>query len=46
MDPDHWQKCLTEELLDAVQAGRVDEARQALMTDLLSELPSTGAPSK
>ena len=45
VDPDHWQKCLTEELLDAVQAGRVDEARQALMTDLLSELPSTGAPS-
>lgn len=45
VDPDRWQKCLTEELLDAVQAGRVDEARQALMTDLLSELPSTGAPS-
>ena len=45
VDPDHWQKCLTEELLDAVQAGRADEARQALMTDLLSELPSTGAPS-
>ena len=44
VDPDHWQKCLTEELLDAVQAGRVDDARQTLMTDLLSELPSTGAP--
>ncbi|MCH8063582.1 MAG: bifunctional precorrin-2 dehydrogenase/sirohydrochlorin ferrochelatase [Chloroflexi bacterium] len=36
VDPDHWQKCLTEELLNAVQAGRADDARQTLMTNLLS----------
>ena len=44
VDPDHWQNCLTEELLDAVQAGRVEEARQTLMTNLLSEPRSSRAP--
>ena len=45
VDPDHWQKCLTEELLDAVQAGRIEEARQTLMTNLLSEAPSSRTPA-
>ncbi len=45
VDPDHWQKCLTEQLLDAVQAGRVEDARQTLMTNLLSEPPSSCAPA-
>ena len=33
---DHWQACITEELLDMVQAGRNEEARQTLMYDLLN----------
>ena len=44
VDPDHWQNCLTEQLLDAVQAGRIEEARQTLMTNLLSE-PSSSVPA-
>ena len=35
--PDHWQSCITKETLDLVQAGRVDDARQALMSDLLKD---------
>ena len=35
--PDHWQACITEEMLDLVHAGRTDEARQALMSDLLKD---------
>ena len=35
--PDHWQACITEEMLDLVQAGRTDDARQALMSDLLKD---------
>ncbi|MDA1188238.1 MAG: bifunctional precorrin-2 dehydrogenase/sirohydrochlorin ferrochelatase [Chloroflexi bacterium] len=27
---EHWQACLTDELVDMVQAGRTDEARRAL----------------
>ncbi|MCH8205652.1 MAG: bifunctional precorrin-2 dehydrogenase/sirohydrochlorin ferrochelatase [Chloroflexi bacterium] len=34
--PDHWQTCITEELLDMVQAGRSDEAKRTLMSDLLN----------
>ena len=34
--PDHWQTCITEELLDMVQAGRNEEAKQTLMSSLLS----------
>lgn len=34
--PDHWQTCITEELLDMAQAGRDDEARRTLMSDLLN----------
>ncbi len=32
---DHFQACITDELLDLVQAGREIEARNKLMTDLL-----------
>ena len=33
--PDHWQTCITEELLDMVQAGRSDRAFHILMESLL-----------
>ena len=32
---DHFQACITDELVDLVQAGRETEARDKLMTDLL-----------
>ena len=32
---DHWQACLTDELIDLVQAGDVERARQVLMDSLL-----------
>ena len=35
VDPDHWQRCITSQLLDAVQAGRTEEAQETLMADLL-----------
>lgn len=35
LNPDHWQACLTDDLVDLVQAGSVDEARDALMSSLL-----------
>ena len=34
---DHWQACITEELLNLVQMGRVDDAKQALISDLLAD---------
>ncbi|MDP7340670.1 MAG: hypothetical protein QF786_15270, partial [Vicinamibacterales bacterium] len=34
--PDHWQTLITEELLDMVQAGKTEEARQKLMDGLMS----------
>ena len=33
--PDHWQACLTDELVDVVQAGRTEQAMETLMADLL-----------
>jgi siroheme synthase-like protein len=35
--PDHWQACITEKMLNLVQAGHTDDARQALMSDLLKD---------
>ena len=35
VDPGHWQACITEELLDMVQAGKTEEARKALLANLL-----------
>ena len=35
VDPDQWQACIDERLLDIVQAGRAEEAREVLMTSLL-----------
>lgn len=32
---DHWQACLTDDLIELVQAGRSDEAKEALMSRLL-----------
>ena len=32
---DHWQACLTDELIDLVQAGQIEQAKQVLMDSLL-----------
>ena len=34
--PDHWQACITEELLDTVQAGESDRAYRTLLAGLLT----------
>ncbi len=34
--PDHWQMCITEELLDTVQDGQTDKAYRTLIEDLLT----------
>ena len=31
----HWQACLTDELIDLVQAGHIEQAKQVLMDSLL-----------
>ena len=36
VSPDHWQTCITEELLDMAQSDRKDEARERLLSGLLS----------
>ena len=35
LNPDHWQACLTDDLVDLVQAGRTEEAKDALMSALM-----------
>ena len=35
VDPDHWQKCLSDDLLSIVQQGKQEEAMEKLMNDLL-----------
>ena len=35
LTPDHWQACLTDELIDFVQADEIDRAKQVLMDNLL-----------
>ena len=35
VDPDHWQVCIDENLLNMVQDGRTEEARQTLISKLL-----------
>lgn len=37
VDPDRWQRCITEELLQLVQAGKEDEALDLLLSGLLDE---------
>ena len=37
VSPDHWQECITEELLDMVQSGPIQEAYDKLMSGLLSK---------
>ncbi len=34
VEPDHWQECITEELLDMVQQGRDEEALTSLLAHL------------
>ncbi len=36
LNTDHWQACLTDDLLELVQAGRSDEAERVLMADLMT----------
>ena len=43
VDPDHWQECIDEDLLRMVQAGRMDEAKETLMSNLLGR--SLAAPA-
>ena len=42
--PDHWQTCITESLLDMVQAGDTEGAKETLMAQLLdgATVASTG----
>ena len=35
VEPDHWQTCITESLLDMVQAGDTERAKETLMAQLL-----------
>ena len=35
--PDHWQACITEDLLDMVQTGKPEQARKTLMANLLDD---------
>ena len=35
IEADHWQTCITDDLLDMVQSGREDEAKTTLMSSLL-----------
>ena len=42
VEPDHWQTCITDDLLDMVQSGREEEARTTLMSSLLQgEAPAS-----
>lgn len=48
--PERWQECLSQDLLDLVRQGRLDEAREALLRNLVREggqghlVPVSGAP--
>ena len=43
--PDHWQTCINEELLTMVQEGKTEEAKKALMANLLDGKVATPADS-
>ena len=36
LQPDHWQACLTDDLIDLVQEGKLQNAKSRLMSALLS----------
>ena len=42
--PDHWQTCITEDLLNTVQNGGEDTAYRMLIDGLLAESEPIGAP--
>lgn len=44
MTLDHFQACITDELVDLVQAGRETEAREVLMADLLKGVDCDCSP--
>ena len=43
VDPDHWQTCISEELLSLVQSGQDEEARAMLMSNLLARQVAASA---
>ena len=45
LDPDHWQTCITDDLVDLVKAGKPEEASRALMSCLMSGVESGKATS-
>ena len=36
LNPDHWQACLTDDLIDLVRAGRAKEASECLIANLMA----------
>ena len=36
LNPDHWQACLTDDLVDLVRAGRTKEASECLIANLMA----------
>ena len=36
LNPDHWQACLTDDLIDLVRAGRAREASECLIANLMA----------
>lgn len=45
LDPDHWQTCITDELVDLVQAGKPEEASRVLMSCLMAGVEDSQAPT-
>ena len=43
VDPNHWQSCINEDLLDLVQAGRAEEAKELLRSNLLQGTAAASA---
>ena len=43
VEPDHWQTCITDDLLALVQADRMEEAKKTLIADLVAG--NTAAPA-
>ena len=35
LNPDHWQACITDSLVDMMKSGSLDDAREALLADLM-----------
>jgi len=42
VNPDHWQACLSDELVGLVQGGKQEQARETLMAHLLDNAECCG----